>query len=192
MTQYNFLTQQDADNFGHEFLDVAQRAAAHAMAPHLQDLQQQLASEQRHRLYSELEAAVPDWRERDRDPRWLRWLSGNDILSGRPRQQLLNDAIARGDTARLVNFFRGFEAEQGSADPYAGDSDYAQAHRARNRARQFGSGQRSFSRQEIANLYERRRRGEIDDATWRRTEAEIVRAGAEGRVIDAIADINGK
>jgi hypothetical protein len=58
-------------------VDFAQRAAAHAMAPHLQDLahqnaelQRQLAVEARRNLDQRLERAVPNFREVDRDPRW--------------------------------------------------------------------------------------------------------------------------
>ena len=53
----NFLTQDDVNNYGHDLLDVSQRAALQAVAPHLQQiqqdnvrLQQRLAKEARHRL----------------------------------------------------------------------------------------------------------------------------------------------
>src|SRR3977135_2801344 len=38
-----YLTQQDLQNFGPEMLDLAQRASLHAVAPHLQELEQQNA-----------------------------------------------------------------------------------------------------------------------------------------------------
>jgi hypothetical protein len=75
----NYLTQNDVDNYGHDLLDVSQRAALHAVAPHLQNLQQQnaklrqrLAKEARHRLDQQVEQMVPDFREIDRNPRWHR------------------------------------------------------------------------------------------------------------------------
>jgi hypothetical protein len=187
-----FLTQQDVDNFGPEVVDFAQRAAAHAMGPHLMALGQENA-ELRHRLdqqtrrdlNQQLDARVPNWREIDQSPAWQRWLAQLDPFSGQQRQWLLNDAIQKGHVNRVVGFFRGFSQE------YADGSSYAQAHRARDRSRQYGSGQPTYTRQQIANLYERHRKGEIDDATWARTEAEIVRAGAEGRIIGGL-DVNGR
>ena len=58
------------------------------------ELRQRLAKEARRRLDQAVELAVPNYREIDRDPRWHRWLLGIDVLSGRVRQQLLNEAIA--------------------------------------------------------------------------------------------------
>jgi len=34
----SYLTQEDVQNFGHELVDFSQRAAVHAVAPHLQEL----------------------------------------------------------------------------------------------------------------------------------------------------------
>jgi hypothetical protein len=74
---------------------------------------------------------------------------------------------------------------------HADDGSYAVAHSARDRARQFGSGQRTYSRQEIQKFYDRRRQGLYDDAQWARLEAEIIAAGREGRITGGL-DINGR
>jgi len=118
------LTQQDLDNYGSELLDVSQRAAMHAVAPHLQNLEyqnaelrQRLAAEARHRLDREVEAAVPNFREIDRNPEWHNWLRQPDPLSGRPRQMLLDDAIASGSVSRVSAFFNGFQRAVGAAAP---------------------------------------------------------------------------
>ena len=57
------------------WFDFAQRAALHAVAPHLQaseqqnlELQNRLAREARHRLDRQVERAVPNYREIDQDP----------------------------------------------------------------------------------------------------------------------------
>jgi hypothetical protein len=61
-----WLTQKDVDDYGHDVLDLAQRAALHATAPELQrlnaqneSLSQQLAAEQRRGLYQTLDAQIP-------------------------------------------------------------------------------------------------------------------------------------
>ena len=51
----NYLTQEDVQNYGSDLVDFAQRAAAHAVAPHLQNLEQQNAELQR-RLAKEARA----------------------------------------------------------------------------------------------------------------------------------------
>ena len=87
----------------------------HAVAPHLQNLEQQnadlrqrLAVEARHSLDQRVERAVPNYREIDQDPRWHRWLLSLDPLSGCARQQPLNQAIVGSDANRVISFFRGF------------------------------------------------------------------------------------
>jgi hypothetical protein len=72
-----------------DLIDFTQRAAAHAVAPQLQqlgqqnaELQQQLAREQRLRLDEQVARAVPNFQEIDRDPHWHRWLLQHDPLSG--------------------------------------------------------------------------------------------------------------
>ena len=60
-------------------------------------MQQQLAHESKARLDLALDAAIPDWRIINADPRWLAWLQQIDGLNGVSRQQLLNGAVARGE-----------------------------------------------------------------------------------------------
>jgi hypothetical protein len=126
MTQY-YLTQKDIDDYGHEMLDVSQRAALQAFAPHLQqtnaqidalarenaDLRAQQASDRRRRLDQDVEKLVPDFQEVDRDPAWHTWLRGTDQMSGRVRQALLNEAIAAGDSRRVKSVFDGFKRSAG-------------------------------------------------------------------------------
>jgi hypothetical protein len=113
----DYLTQDDVENYGPELIDVTQRAALQAVAPHLQNLesqnaqlQQRLAVESRRRLDQQIAAAVPDYQEVDRNPAWHRWLLGIDHLSGRVRQTLLNEAIAVGDPPSCQKFLRWIQA----------------------------------------------------------------------------------
>ena len=78
------------------WFDFAQRAALHAVAPHLQaseqqnlELQNRLACEARARLDAAVERPVPNYREIDQDPRWHNWLRSVDPLPGRVRQTRL-------------------------------------------------------------------------------------------------------
>ena len=63
----NYLTQQDVSDYGSDLVDFAQRAAVHALGPHLQQIQednvalrQRLARELRARLDAAVERAVPE------------------------------------------------------------------------------------------------------------------------------------
>jgi hypothetical protein len=53
---------------------------------------------------------VPNWREIDNSLEWRQWLAGHHDLSNCTRQQLLSDALARGDAARVARFFRDFRS----------------------------------------------------------------------------------
>ena len=176
-----WLTQNDVDNYGSELVDFAQRAAAHALAPTVQNLEhqnaelrQRLAQEARHRLDSQVAAAVPEYQTIDRNPAWHRWLLQYDPLTGLVRQRLLDDAIASGSAARVIAFFRGFQREGRGSD--------AQVSRPARAA--VPSGKPIYTPDRIKQLYEQRRKGAYTgrEAEWNRIEADIFAAQKEGRV----------
>jgi len=114
-----YLTEKDVQDYGSDVLDLAQRAAKHAIAPDLVrmeeeniKLRQQIAEDRRRALYQTLDAQIPGWKEIDNSIRWRQWLLLPDLYSGRIRQQLLNDAIQAADAVRVSSFFRGFLAEE--------------------------------------------------------------------------------
>src|SRR5262249_28456952 len=85
----SYLTQEDVHNFGPELLDVAQRAAQHAIGPELQRLyeeNQQLHDEvsraAKMAIDRELDAAVPNWRQINNDERFHQWLLLPEPYSG--------------------------------------------------------------------------------------------------------------
>jgi hypothetical protein len=171
MPQY--LSDQDYRDYGGELVDFSKRAAFEAVAPHLQNLEQEnarlqhwLGVESRHRMDREVEAAVPNYREIDADPRWHNWLLSTDPLSGRQRQLLLNEAIRAGATARVVSFFR----QSASQASYYGAPS---------------SGKPVYTRAQIAQIYAAHRKGAYAgrEAEWARIDADIIRAAAEGRVL---------
>ena len=207
-----YITEKDVQDYGTDLVDFTRRAAVDAVAPHLQtleqrnaELQRQLAREARARMDMRVEAAVPNYREIDRDPRWRNWLLGIDMLSGRVRQTLLDEAIASADAPRAISFFKGFLNEgvaTGHSEP-APNSHQPAAPReaaidlgslaAPGRARPATGGDAFsgglpdkpiYTRAQIAKLYDAHRRGAFvgREAEWARQDADIIRAGAEGRV----------
>jgi hypothetical protein len=185
----NYISQTDLDNYGHDLIDVTQRAALQAVEPHLQnlesqnaELQRRLAIEARRRLDDQVARAVPDLKQVDRDPRWHRWLLGIDSLSGRVRQTLLNDAISHSDAGRVKQFFDQFKREAGAQAPAATQTTTSR----RGPFSRTGSpplGSRTYTPQQIQQLYEKRRRGEFKDETWNRIEQDFFAAQKDGRVL---------
>jgi hypothetical protein len=149
-----------------------------------------VAIEAQHRLDQQVAAAIPNFREIDNDPNWHRFLLTTDALSGRVRQQLLNDAIANSDANRVVAFFRQFLGEE-AASGQAGHAASAAPGRARPAAPAPAPSGRIYSREEIAKLYAQKMRGAYRDreAEWARQEVDIIRAGREGRIRNPIVDL---
>jgi len=170
----NWLTQDDVQNYGHDVLDLAQRAAMHAVTPHLRRLDTQLAAEQRRGLERSLDAQIPDWRQIDNDPRWRQWLLFSDSYNNRPRQSLLNDAIAKGDAGRVLAFFRSYLAEAGQP---------AQGQQPQQAPSAMPTGRRVYSRQDITRASDDYRRGRYTEEQYRRLSEDIVAAGREGRIV---------
>jgi hypothetical protein len=172
-----WLTQKDLEDYGSDVLDLAQRAALHATAPELQridaqnaELRQQLADSRQRMLYQALDSALPNWREIDNDPRWRQWLLFSDPFNGRPRQALLNEAIARGDAMRTLSFFRGYLAE-------AGQSPQPQ------HAPSAPTGKRTYARADITRYSDLYRRGRISESDYQKLSADIHAASKEGRIV---------
>jgi hypothetical protein len=186
----SYLTTQDLDNYGAELLDVSQRAAMHALGPHLQNiaeqnaqLRHQVAREARHRLDQEVATLVPDYKTIDADPGWHRWLMGVDLMSGRVRQTLLNEAISVGDARQVKTIF----------DRYRGQSTSTSSHASTSSGRRSSPYKPTYTRQQITQLYEQHRRGAYNgrEQEWARLEHDIIAAGREGRIFGAV-DLAGK
>ena len=204
-----FLTERDEQNYGRDLLNMSQRAALHTIAPHLDqlarensDLRQRLAKQDRRAMDNAVELAVPNYREVDRNPRWHRWLLGIDVLSGRVRQTLLNEAISAGSAPRVISFFKSFLAEEvATGHEQASTTQLAPSApreaslslaslAAPGRARPATGGDASwptdkpvYTRAQIKQLYEQHRRGAYTgrEAEWARLEADIFAAQREGR-----------
>jgi hypothetical protein len=137
------------------------------------ELRDRLTQEGRHRIDQALDAAVPNWRQVDQDQRWLNWLLMPEPLSGRIRQELLNEAAARGDATAVVAFFRGFLREAGQAP---------QQTRAAASYPTTALGKPIYSRAQILHYANLRRKGAINDTDWARWEHELCAASREGRI----------
>jgi hypothetical protein len=176
----NYLTYEDEQNYGRDLLDVSRRAALDATAPHLQYLQQQnaylqqqVSRDRRRALDERVAQLVPDYRTIDANPAWHTWLLGVDMLSGRVRQQLLNEGIQRGDANQVRAIFDRFRSQGQST----GTTRTASSRRSTG-AKPF------YSRADITRLYDQHRRGAFAgrEDEWQRIEQDLFLAQREGRI----------
>lgn len=121
-TPQRLLTPEDENNYGTDLIDFAKRAAKEAVAPEIEALRQENQSlKQRVNRSSQegvnqtLDSVIPNWRQINVMPEWKSWLRKRDIYSGQVRQALLDSAAKAADAPRVVEFFKGFLAEEGAA-----------------------------------------------------------------------------
>ena len=190
----SYLTQEDLNNFGHEIIDLIQRGSRQTMAPILDRLEERdeqlregLQRATKTAIDHALDTAVPNWRQVNSDPRWIGWLNFPEPLSGCRRQDLLNDAVARGDADRVARIFRGFIAEAGGQP--APSSRPASVLPASYPAP--SSRGRIYSREDITRMAALHRRKAISDEEYAKWEHEFIRAANEGRVRGALDPATG-
>jgi hypothetical protein len=178
------LTAQDFEDYGPQFLDLTRRAAIDAVGPELQQLRAQNAHlrqmaqrAQNATIEQTLDREVPDWRACYQNPAFSAWLAQRDDFSGGVRSALMRHAVDVGDAGRVVAFYKGFLAE-GRHVPAGQQRAY--------QSRPAATGGNIYTRQQIADLYERRRKGLIDAATWAKWEPAIIKAANEGRIAGAL------
>jgi hypothetical protein len=92
---------------------------------------------------------------------------------------MMRHAVANGDAARVVAFYRGFLAEASHR------ASSGQSRASQSRSPQASSGA-ILTRPQIAALYERRRKGEFNDAQWAQIEPAIFNAANQGRIAGAL------
>lgn len=121
-----FLSNEDVEEYGEEMLGTVKRAALEAVAPHLAALEEknkQLEAENlqlqrslstvkatttvsaKQGMFDTLTAALPDWQAINSDPKFLEWLSTVDPMFGASYQDMLDAAVERVDTPRVLAFF---------------------------------------------------------------------------------------
>lgn len=126
----SLLTEQEINDYGPEFIDVARRIAREVADPlqaEIQNLRGQLGTVQQEtsnafltRMNATIGGLVPNWEQINRDPRFIQWVSLPEIYSGVIRQQLMQEAWNNGDAQRVAAFFRAYLAEAAAVDPQRG------------------------------------------------------------------------
>jgi hypothetical protein len=212
----SLLTAQERSEYGEELLDVMKRAAEEKFSPVLSDLSKQVAdlqsrltvvnqtvvADKRTEMNEDLNTALPNWLEVNRDPKFLDWLALPDTYSGAIRHELLTKAYAANDSRRVLAFFNGFLAEEAAIAPPAVMADLTPAThsppaatiqladlaapgRAKSAAPLTGPAEKpSFTRAQVTQFYADSAAGRYRgrEADKQRIEAQIHEAGQNGRI----------
>lgn len=126
-TPVRLVSEQEATDYGEEFLSVVGKRSREEFSPEFELLANRLAKVEnridgvstvvsnntRTGLYQALASAVPNWREVNHDPNFHSWLANPDPYSGRTRSDMLQEAFSGQEANRVINFFRGFVEASG-------------------------------------------------------------------------------
>jgi hypothetical protein len=206
------LTDQDIADYGSDLIDVVKRAAMEEVGGQLetlnkenQQLKQKLneigakgAATAKASVYTHLDTAVPNWREINRDEKFLDWLADADLYSGLTRQELLLKAFEQNDSSRVTMFFNNFLSEHTSQSGAKTEPKPRQNTAkvsldtlvAPGKPNSSGNGdgapdsKRIYSQADITAFYEKVRKGAYRDKPTERAnlERDILAAAAEGRI----------
>ena len=208
------VTDADRETFGDDMLDFTARAVSQATAPlteQINALQRQLqqfrgvvpvvqqvqrtqAEAKEERFSNALTQAVPDWERVNVDTRFHEWLLTPDPMTGILRQTYLEDAHQRHDVGRVAFIFNSWKELTGKTSRPNPVSTAASTRS--ELERQIAPGRstaaptpvkadvKTYTRADITELYDRKRKGEFADneAEFKALEKDIFAAMREGRV----------
>jgi hypothetical protein len=205
----NLITDEDRANYGDDLINLTQRAARAAITPELealrnenQNLKKTVNTSVKQALFDQVTQAVPDWRQINKTPQWLSWLTLPNLYTGQVRQQMLNAAIAGAEAPKVIQLFRDFLSEINATgqtlQPAAQEQPSAprvaavplESLTAPGRARpNAGDTPQSaekpiYSRADIAKFYSDSRKQLYAgrEAEYRAIEADLQAAQREGRI----------
>lgn len=111
----NEKDKEAAELFGEDLVNyIRERAQAEAerriaeLKQSQQAVEQRIAQSEHERFFAQVDAAIPNWRDIDKDPAWLGWLEEYDPMLGAPRQAAVNQAVKERDAMRAIHLFNTF------------------------------------------------------------------------------------
>jgi hypothetical protein len=213
--KFKSISAEDREAYGDDFLDVAARAAQERLNPTIASLQRELESLKgqvggvaaqtqntvKQNMYAYLDSQQANWRELNRDPKFIAWANLPDAFSGDIRISMMRDAFDKGDSQRVLRFFQGYLADEAATDPAGGIKPvtpngkipletFAAPGRAKAPAASASQAQapgekETITHAQIAAFYQAVNKGAYrgNEAEKNRLEQMIFAAQAEGRVV---------
>ncbi len=201
------VSAKEREEYGEELVTLMARIAKANSSAEVERLSRELASmksavqqtsqigaeTRMEKVWTQLDAKIPNWRMINNSQQFVDWLQNIDIMSGKPRQAGLTEAFEAGDGPRVVGIFSRFVQEDSSSRPTELEAAPAahvdrstlvapSAGRGGSQEAPNGSSGRIWSEQEINDFYSRVQRGRISAEEKKATEAEIMAAVTAGRV----------
>lgn len=199
------ITEDEARDYGEDFLKVVGKKAKEEVGPLIKayetkiaDMERQLKGVSSHvqqdsqkKLIDTLDERQPVWRDLNTNEEFLDWLRLPDPFSGAIRHDMLKAAYAQGNASRVLAFFNGFLAEEAATSPDRGEpvtgmrvpkvplESLAAPGRAKSAASTSGPAEKPiFTRAQIAAFY-------ADVAAGRYRNKDADKAKLEGQIFDA-------
>lgn len=197
------LTKEELEQFGPDLIAVIQRIASKAVAPavtadaaELETLRQEVGQfrDERQqdataRFWTDLEQAVPNYRQINSDEQFHAWLGEIDQFSGVPRQQLLISAQKELSAHRVAALFKAYtQTNPAAAKPAGAQPPQIPPEQVQPAASRVGSEalpasqQRIWSSSDISQFYKDKAAGKYSQADAEALEADIFAAQAQGRI----------
>lgn len=183
---------EEIEEYGEGLIDVARRIAREELAvkqTEIDKLKDQIASltsvtsqKVDKDFFGSLTDKVPDWEQINQDARFLAWLDEVDDLTGETRQNLLSRAEKSRDAERTAKFFQRFKDANKTWAAQATHSLDQQIAPPASPAPSTPQSKKVWTRVEVADFYDRMKRGSISDAEAIAIEADIMSAQIEGRI----------
>jgi len=183
------IKPEEVEQYGAEFIDMVKRAAKSAtgvdgdVKKQLEQVTEAQRKVARQAFFASLNQDAPQWEQLNTDQDFLNYLAGLDPYTGRPRQELFDDAYEKLDAWRIANFFNSFaQSRQPSAEsrpPSRADQVVPSSTRT---ASPPSPTKRMWTTEGIARFYDDIRRGKVTEAEAARIESDIFAAQSEGRL----------
>lgn len=205
------VTEDDVKEYGKEYVDFMTRLAKQtflnesgnadfaglaarldALEGSVKGVEQTSANTAQTMFLTDLGAVVPDWRDLNTDPSFLKWLDQVDTFTGEPRLGLLQLAVNNNDAARAAAFFNAYKQETGQVTKPA--TEPAPASRGKEKlvapgkaktATATPEAKRTWTNASIAKLYDDKMKGRISQKEFDKLERDLFAAQAEGRITAA-------
>lgn len=201
------ITDEEREAFGDDLLAVVQKQTQRLMIDREKDYLRQIEELKSQvgqvgqkmqvfdtkSFYDELAKQVPDFKEINVDPGFLRWLDEVDPYSGERKLDLLRRAGDQYDVARASSFFNVYKSLTGRGGSNARTvpkQNPLEKHISPNKGAsaepvgKSGKSKGEFTRDEVAKFYSDVVEGKYKgrDSERRQIENDIISAGKEGRI----------
>lgn len=188
----SLIRSEEIDEYGEPLIDIIRRAAREELASkdaEIQELKSRMESFDSKvsrnvevDFYEDLGRRVPEWVAINDDQNFHKWLEGYDELTGQRRQELLSSAEAERDARRVSNFFNAYVKTSKSWAASANQRLESQVVPQTQTHNDPPQSKRVWTRGDVADFYDRLKRGSVSGSEAVAIEADIQAAAVEGRI----------